>query len=237
MIAANNLIFGRKYTNPLAVGLIHAYKLEELSGTTFYDSIGTLHATTSSEPLTNQTGKVGKGIRITNQFGGLQFGGNIGLSSFPFSYKFWFNFENITTDRSFIDNPSANNYCGVSLRSSGQTLTVRFGNNGGRFAGHRKDYTTGNVITSTGWHQIHLNVTGFGIFELFVDGVLYTGGYTESGSATSVNLTDAVYLYYYHSSGLAIGTSDEIYFYNITKTSSEVLELYTLENAGTSILT
>jgi hypothetical protein len=75
--------------------LTSEWKLEETSGSTFYDSVGTNHGTDADIPNLTTAGKVGNGFNWASTYGSSvvpyssDFEYNDGVENKPFSYCFW----------------------------------------------------------------------------------------------------------------------------------------------------
>lgn len=233
MSLATNYVFGRKYQNPIADGIVHSYRMNELSGL-MVDTTGSVNGTFASLPLYNVTGKVGKSINVRSAGQYSIMNSVLNITSYPFAYKLWIKPHTLLpTDNTsgLLINSIGHNYCGVCIFMSSNKLTIMFGNNGGTGPANRRSYKTNDIIYLNTWYQIHLNVTAFGVFDLYINGSLYTGGYTVSGTATTANLSSARY-------DVARGVRcvlDEFYIWNRALTSAEVLEMYSLENSGVAI--
>ena len=236
---AQNYIFGRKYNADLISGLIHAWKFEETSGTTAFDSIGSSNMNLVNGVLINQTGKVGKAV----SFDGVNdYAFALISNTYPFAFKFWVNNVDASIAKVLIGggNTSALGvifYKGIEVIQSGNKILVRFGDGLGNGPANRRDYRTNSVCLSNGWSQVFINIVSFGVVEIFVNGILYANSYL-SGTAASANLTS------YYTRPMAAtpttttysGTIDEFFLYNVNKTASQILQIYNLENSGISLI-
>ena len=241
-MSVTSYIFGRKYGYPdLISGLIHAWKFEETSGTTGFDSIGSSNITHVNGVLVNQTGKVDKCVSYdgTNDYSYA-----LVSTSYPFSYKLWYNTSNASAGRIIVggadraSNSSSSFYKGIEIAQSANRVVVRFGDGLGGGIANRRDYITDSVCLVNGWNCLFINVISFGVVEIYVDGVLYQNSYS-SGTATSVNLTNFYNRIFCNTPSIGVvysGSIDEFFIYNTTKTATQIQQIYNLENAGISIL-
>lgn len=235
--SAKKYVFGRQKSG-LSLGISNAYTFEELSGAVTADKIGSVNGTVVSVTY-NQTGKIGKCFLYNgvNSYVNMSF---ISLS-YGFSIKLWFFTSSILVNKTIIGGGSAGsgstNYKGISLIQSNDKIAVRFGDGLTGGVGSRRDFTTNSSCLSIGWNCIHVNVFSFGVSDIYVNGVLFPNSYT-SGSGTVANLNTVSYRLLSEVAGITFyeGLIDELYFWNVTKSASDVLEIYNKENAGISII-
>ena len=241
-MSITSYIFGRKYGYPgLISGLIHAWKFEETTGTTAFDSIGSANITHVNGVLLNQTGKVDKCV----SYDGINdYSHALVSTSYPFSYKLWYNTSDASVTKIIVggadkaSNSTASFYKGIEIAQITNKVLVRFGNGLGNGATNRRDYITNSVCLANGWNFIFINVISFGVVEIYVDGVLYPNSYS-SGTASFANLTNFYNRLFCNTPSIGVvysGSKDEFFIYNTTKTATQIQQIYNLENAGTSIL-
>jgi hypothetical protein len=225
-------------SNPFKVGLIHAWKFEQTTGTVIPDLIGTSNIELFSSPSLGVTGKVGNAtqfVSANSNWGRCQ----IALS-FPFSYKFWINTPTGSTATFYfsandVDSPTAF-YKGLGVYQQNSRVQVRYGDGLGNAVGNRRDYRSNMILSNNTWHQVVINSTAFGTQDIYVDGILIPNS-AISGSGTTVDLS-SFWLYFFrqHNGGFDSGIIDEFFIYNRALSQQEITEMYNLENAGISLI-
>lgn len=236
--SAKKYVFGH-LKSTLANGLIHAYKFEETSGTTFLDSIGSSNGIVAGGVLLNQAGKVARCFSYdgVNDYAAI----SAFTLNYPFSIKMWVYTDSISVSRNHLSGGSSNgaglsNYRGVNISQVNNKVDVIFGNGLNSNSTARKSYTTSSACLSVGWNCIHVNVTAFGVCDIYVNGVLYPNAF-NTGTATFAELTAIQYRLMHDSADINCypGSIDELYFWNRSLMASEIIEIYNSENSGISI--
>ena len=155
---------------------------------------------------------------------------------YPFCIKFWANLNN--NPSSSVGISSFNDfYFGNDINYSNNKIRISFGKGGTPASSNRLTFETSNTISSSNeWKSFLFVVRGYSDFDLYVDGIKYTGSFTRSGLASSSDLGQNIVF----NIGYSIWTQtnfnltfiDELTFFNSELLASEVLEIYNKESNG-----
>ena len=199
-------------------GLISFYPLNETSGTTANDEVGTNDGTNNGSTV-NSTGKIGTAYDFdgSNDYVNLNFAPSYSLGTVSFWYK-----GNAGAGDRFISSFGAtlqNGQFDIGLVSGG-FLSV------GIWNGASKTVTGTTTINDNNWHHIVLTWESGGNVILYVDGSS-EGTPVSAGTFTPANTQNAWIGEYPRSSGYWLpGTIDEVMIFNRSLNSTEISQLY-----------
>jgi hypothetical protein len=211
------------------------YKLNETTGNTVADETGNFNGTLTSVTI-NQTGKVGKSYSFdgTDDFVDIP---TAPFSGFPFTFKCWVKVANLTDFKRIISSDDATNQAGFNLRvNTDGSITVNLGSGSGVGSSHRIDFTTATGLITTGvWIQIVVVCTDISTCNVYVNNT--DEAVTSSGSAASIGFSTNYELgTYRRTSEFAEFELDDVAIWDRALSSTEVNDIYTLENAGNEMI-
>ncbi len=194
----------------LAQGLVSYWKMDETSGSTVSDSVGSNHGTASG--TTTNDAKIGKG----RYFDGVDdyVSTNYRVSAGARSYFFWIRFNSLTGTGghalSGVQEGGAYTYLGIQSGGQGYFFA---GDNGGVF-----NY----YFTTNTWYHIGFTMNGTNQTRLYVNGVLAdTKSYSSDQNATLIFYMGRVQAgHYIH------GIMDEMCIWNRALSAQEIASLY-----------
>lgn len=234
-------------SSTLLTNLVSYWKLDETSGTTTADATGNGSAGTLTTNATfTSAGKINYGITGASSIGtvgGIDLGtvAALDLASFPLSISGWFKTsangsQGNSSMNIFISTKPSSNYSSFVLYMDMGTatgdrgkLTLNYRNNSGT------DYTlaTTAAYNDGTWHHVVATIDASGVMLLYVDNTLVASGVTASGSMfTGTKKSEIGRNWDNTSSGVWVGTLDEIGVWSRALTSTEVSQLY---NSGAGL--
>ena len=192
---------------------------------TVIDNIGGLNATLTGVKIVREnTGAIQRGYKFNGS-------SRVNLvptpSNYPFCIKYWANLNNNLSSFLYITQWNTT-YGGLSLIYYRNRLQIGFGNGGTPGSSSRKTFETSIISVGNEWKQFVIIVKSDFDFDLYIDGVIYSLGYSEGGSATSVVYNNNFEIGK-QSSGISL---DEFTMFNQELTPEEILEIYNKESNG-----
>ena len=209
-------------------GLVGYWKLDEGSGSIFYDASGTGNDGTLSSTGTARSSSLPSPLVFDNQ-NSVSFSGGYGLlgtNSLPATnvaqtIAFWANITSTATTQTIVALNGTSNAVNVGI-TAGQGLTVT-SNNG-------TVLVSATAPTTGAWHHIAYVYDGAGGQKLYVDGVATTATATnDTGSASRAYLGTSAP----PSTNLYSGGLDDLRVYSVALTATQVSALYAGRYAGT----
>jgi len=248
-MGAANVILYAKWTADPTYGLISYWKLNETSGTTAVDSFsgytGTLTYTSpaSTEP-TFTTGKASNAISLSNgQYVTVPHNPALNITG-DLTITMWVKPNSVTCSGAdpayvLISKRSSNIQepyefmigCGGSLRYDARGTNITFLGAG----------TATGLVTTGSWQHVAMTRSYSGItatVTFYINGVA-VGSSSQAGGPTLTNsdpvwISRSGYFTGYTNEGSYSGLMDEIAIFNRALSSSEILNIYNLTNAGSS---
>jgi hypothetical protein len=197
--------------------LVAYYKLDETSGTTATDSLGSYNGTNNGATI-NQGGKIGKAYDFDGSNDYISSNG-VFSSLTSFSFSAWINPDVVNISQQEIFNQGTSNYpqpYDISLNN--QTIRFVVGN-----SSQVSEISTGNVVSAGNWYHIVCTYnSSTNALKIYVNNGAPTTGtnsrsFSYAGSSYIGRRADAHYFN---------GRIDECAIWNKELTSTEVSELY-----------
>ena len=214
---------------------IRWYKLDEVSGLVAVDEAGNFNGTINGGTLINQTGQVNKSYSFDgiNDYVSLD---DLGMTTFPITIKFWVKPPDVSGNKWIISNTDALTYAGFLLYLNDDTVKILYGDGGGLGVGARRIITSGSVLTANVWQQISMKFTDVSGAELKVNNVSKTMTYLSGGAASVDFNTTYDFCFRNTATDYSQLFLDEFTVWDRLLTNTEETDIYTLENAGNSMI-
>ena len=205
------LVLAASVRADITTGLLAHWKLDETSGTTATDAMGTYNGTYVNSPTLNQTGAFGSSKAVTFASASSQCVSlGVRSSSTPDqSIAFWFNASDLSGTRNAVSwgrtetrlSPTAVRYYGDSVLAGGVNFSTTF--------------------TTSQWYHVVISQSG-------TTGTVYVNGVSlgnQTVQALSDSTTASSLAAYLASSNFFAGTIDDVRIYNRVLSSDDVSEL------------
>lgn len=222
-----NLVF----TNPLVAKTTHFYNFDNASGDVL-DRKASINGTVSGTVTREVTGLVDKCIQFSA--GTVNFGNNLNLSAFPFSFSILYFADDITATRVILSGTNTTTYSGVSLLQVNGKLRIRIGTGLGTGSANRKDFETTTDCLVIGWNVITVNCTSTSAYDIYVEKTLYPNT-VVAGTASIIDLTGAIYQLMKFDTTFYTGKIDAFGTFNALLTTYEIGSLVDLLRSGNSL--
>lgn len=151
------------------------------------------------------------------------------ISSFPFSVSFWVKIQTGNVMR--LCTHVSNVYRGFWVEVSGSNIQLNFGNGGGTGSTSRRSYIHNKTFSNNTWYHVVITATSYSSKVVYVDGSTVSQ-FASSGTATSVSFSNGYSSIGLNTleSGYSDGTIDQLVWFNVELSSSQVSTLYNSGN-------